>query len=605
MLKYVIYVVAPAVMALPAYAELRSLSDSQLSEATGDGLGLVLEDFQFSTDGASMTITGIENSNNEEITASVDGFYIMGEGSVYGTQPRDAQIGTYYHPWVIQSVRGNSAPEFSQIGDDVALLELKTDSYTNPLQNSSLFSVYSRYQGCIWGHDGCGSQPGDTPFTAVDEIDNQIAGYQADVDALNALYSGVYAGGASSYLINESEVVQSPGGVVYEQQRVIEEKQVILAEAIRTYEAENPGEYASAKTIAGNELTEASQLYQLTDKSVNLGEKYDCGFFGTSCSTEERNYNDQIDDWEDAKNDVADIEKNWEAENLELAEANRDLGDILTKEEYTDESGRTLGERIADADKYQVLCGESATDDSCSDGLISVRTGERDDINDIALALNRGQQRRAGLDVGARLSFEVINENKNTGEISRVKDYLSFEMKGLYVDNSYLRLWSRPDKDTGLAKLNGELSLRFFAKQFVISSCGVECELKPGDSDAVIEDKLALKDSTALKLNNYLYDLNLGYGDVQPLTFDVSSDGHFVFELGFPDFETTGQARTKENVQAFFNDYYDNAPKSNFIIGQVQLGAVPETGPNYGDLGGVRAVGLRAQYLRIESYDIN
>ncbi|MEK9764875.1 MAG: hypothetical protein VW274_00190, partial [Thalassolituus sp.] len=111
--------------------------------------------------------------------------------------------------------------------------------------------------------------------------------------------------------------------------------------------------------------------------------------------------------------------------------------------------------------------------------------------------------------------------------------------------------------------------------------------------------------STALKLNNYLYDLNLGYGDIQPLKLNVTSDGNFLFELDFPDFETTGQERTVENVRNFFNDYYDNAPKSNLIIGQVQLGAVPESGKNYGDLGGVRAVGLRAQYLRIESYDVN
>jgi hypothetical protein len=121
----------------------------------------------------------------------------------------------------------------------------------------------------------------------------------------------------------------------------------------------------------------------------------------------------------------------------------------------------------------------------------------------------------------------------------------------------------------------------------------------------VINQKVALRDSTALKLNNYLYDLHLGYGEVQPLKFNVTPDGNFVIELPFPDFDTTGQPRTVENVRGFFNDYYDNAPTSNLIIGEVQLGAVPENGPNLGNLGGTRAVGLRAQYLRIESYDIN
>lgn len=159
--------------------------------------------------------------------------------------------------------------------------------------------------------------------------------------------------------------------------------------------------------------------------------------------------------------------------------------------------------------------------------------------------------------------------------------------------------------ETGYGELNGEFSLRFFAKQYAISACGEACEIQSEDSQSVIDQKVALRDSTALKLNNYLYDLSLGYGDVQPLKFNVTPDGNFVIELGFPDFDTTGLPRTVSNVQNFFNDYYDNAPKSNLIIGEVQLGAVPDTGPNLGNLGGTRAVGLRAQYLRIESYDIN
>lgn len=588
-----------------SYAELQTMSDNEMSAATGEGLGLALEDFAFSTSGATATLTGIENSNNEEIVAQWTDFYIFGEGSQYGSQKVTTNIGSYLHPWVFQSVRGGSAPQYMAIGDDVALLEFKADTYTNPLQNSGDFILHSRYQGCIWGHEGCGSSGAVSPFDAVTAIETQLSDYSTEYSTLLGLYSSPYGGAVASTLLAEAEAAQSTGGVVYEQQQVIVDKQVVLANAISNYETANPGQYVAAKQAAGQEYQLVGPLFEATDKSVDFGDKYSCGLLGLSCSDEERAYNNQVDIWDDAATVVGDIEKNWEDENLELALANRELGEILIGEDSKDGSGRTLAERIADSDRFQILCGDSANDDDCSDGMIVQRGDERNVVNDIAVALSTGQGRRLGQDIGSRFRFEVINENKNTGEITRVEDFLSFELRGVYVDGSYFRLWSRENPDTGYDELNGEISLRFFAKQYSISACGTECEIEKGDSQAIIDQKVTLRDNTALKLNNYLYDLNLGYGDVQPLKFDVTADGNFVFKLDFPNFDTTGLPRTVENVQSFFKDYYDNAPKSNLIIGQVQLGAVPDTGPNLGDLGGTRAVGVRAQYLRIESYDVN
>lgn len=589
-------------ISVTSQAELQTMTDLELSSSTGDGLGFALEDFAFSTNDATMTLTGIENSNNEEILVQWTDFYIYGEGSNYGSQKVTTNIGSYLHPWVFQTVRGGSAPEYMSIGDDVALLELKADSYSNPLQNSTDFILHSRYQGCIWGHDGCGGSVSDSPYDAVASIDSQLTQYSNERAELLNLYNNFYGSAVASNLLQEAESVQTVGGVVYEQQQVIANQQVILADAIKSYEVVNPGAYTEAKEIAGVEYQSAIELYAATEKTVELGEKYGCGWF---CTPEEGAYNDQVDEWNDAVSIVGDIEQNWEDENLELALVNRELGEILIGEESKDETGRTLAERISDSDRFQILCGESANDDECSDGMIVKRGDERNVVNDIAVSLSGGQTRRLGQDIGSRFRFEVINENANTGEITRVEDFLSFELRGVHLDGSYFRLWSRENPDTGYDELNGEFSLRFFAKQYAISACGEECEINNNDSQSVIDQKVALRDNTALKLNNYLYDLSLGYGDVQPLKFDVTSDGNFVIELGFPDFDTTGLPRTVSNVQSFYNDYYENAPKSNLIIGQVQLGAVPEIGPNLGDLGGTRAVGLRAQYLRIESYDVN
>jgi hypothetical protein len=169
-------------------AELKNMSDMELSTTTGDGLGFALQDFAFSTEDANVTLTGIENSNNEERLVQWTDYYIYGEGSEYGSQKVLTDVGSYLHPWVFQTVRGGSAPEYMAIGDDVALLELKADAYSNPLQNSTDFILHSRYQGCIWGHDGCGSAASDSPFDAVVAIDDQLSEYNSEFTSLIDIY---------------------------------------------------------------------------------------------------------------------------------------------------------------------------------------------------------------------------------------------------------------------------------------------------------------------------------------------------------------------------------------------------------------------------------
>lgn len=589
-------------ISLNSSSDLVPLHDDELSEETAGALGFALEDFSFSTKGAVATFSGLEDSNNEEVIADWREFYIYGEGSNYGSKELATDIGSYNHPWVIRSVRGGS-PEYSAFSDNIALLELKTDSYKSPLQDSASFILHNRYQGCIWGYRGCGDN--SSPFEAVNNIDGEISGYRIEYSGLINTYESAYGSDVASTLLSEAEAVNRPGGVVYESQRIIDERQEQLSLAIRRYEQANPSQYDSAKDAAGREYREVVDFYEQTDESVEVGQKFDCGLWGFGCSSEERAYNDQVDDWTAANEVVADIESNWEDENLSLALANREYAEVLTGEDSRDASGRTLGERLSDSSRFQVLCGDSANDDTCDDGRISQRVDERGIVNDIAMAISSGQVRRQGMDVGSRFRFDVLNENQNTGGLTRVENYLSFELRGLYIDGAYIRLWSVEDPELGLSELNGELSLRFFAKQYAISACGVECEINPEDGLLAVQQKTELRDRTALKLNNYLYDLNLGYGDIQPMKFGVTSDGNFLFEMGMPDFSTTGKPRTVENVREFFNNYYDNAPKSSLIVGQLQIGSAPESGPNHGDLGSIRIEGLRAQYLRIESFDLN
>ncbi|MEK9764874.1 MAG: hypothetical protein VW274_00185, partial [Thalassolituus sp.] len=476
-MKYLLALLC-AVQSFNVAADLKSMSDDELSDTTGEGLGFALEDFAFTTKDAVTTFTGLENSQNEEITAQWTDYYIYGEGSNYGSQLVTTDIGSYRHPWVFRSVRGGGEG-LERFGNDIALLEFKTDSYSAPLQDSTSFILHNLYQGCIWGYKGCGED--GSPFDAVNAISAQIDSYQNEYTDLIGLYSGSYVGGVSSQLLSEAESVQSPGGAIYEQQLVIGVRQVELAEAIRDFEQTNPGVYAEAQRVAGEEYQETLELYELTDKSVELGDDYSCGgFLQRDCTPAEDAYNDQLDIWVTAENELGDIQNNWKEETMALANANADLSDILIGEDSKDESGRTLAERIADADRFQVLCGDSANDDACTNGIITKRDGERGVVNDIAVAISGGQYRRQGMDIGSRFRFEVVNENKNTGEITRVEDFLSFELRGVYTDGMYFRLWSRPDPETQKSELRGELGLRFFAKEYAISACGLECEIQAG-----------------------------------------------------------------------------------------------------------------------------
>jgi len=97
------------VVSAAAFADLQALDDSQMSAATGEGLGFALEDFVLDTEGAELSVTGIQSSAGEEIDIKWTSLYVMGEGSDEGSIRTPGQIGSYLHPYVIRSLRGREA----------------------------------------------------------------------------------------------------------------------------------------------------------------------------------------------------------------------------------------------------------------------------------------------------------------------------------------------------------------------------------------------------------------------------------------------------------------------------------------------------------------
>ncbi|UVE17014.1 hypothetical protein NVV93_15665 [Pseudomonas sp. LS44] len=202
-------------------------------------------------------------------------------------------------------------------------------------------------------------------------------------------------------------------------------------------------------------------------------------------------------------------------------------------------------------------------------------------------------------DLGLRLDFEVAKSART--------DVLNIDIGQLAMDGSYLRLWG----DKARAQLVGEMRLNLFAKTLDISICS----MGTGQTDCSPAAALA---GTVYTSNSFA-NIALGFGKLQPLLFDVTSDGQFVLELLSP--VDTALNQTQRNAQAA--DYYANAPRTSLVFDNlnVGLGRPPAngfanmpaaaagagnggyTGGGY-NLGRNEISGLTINYMRATSHDL-
>ncbi|MBW7472939.1 hypothetical protein [Marinobacter sp. F4218] len=103
---------------LPARAELKGLSENEMSNVGGAGIGFVLENFKFShgtdkPDASSnqariFRIGGIRSTDGREVDITVNHLYISGAGSDYGENLSPVNLGRLVNPWSIDIVDGNT-----------------------------------------------------------------------------------------------------------------------------------------------------------------------------------------------------------------------------------------------------------------------------------------------------------------------------------------------------------------------------------------------------------------------------------------------------------------------------------------------------------------
>lgn len=550
-------------------AELVALHDSELSKTTGEGLGFAIQDFIIdASDSAELQVTGIKDSNGGEIDIDWTDFYIMGEGSEKGSERTTGNIGSYLNPWVIRSVRGSRGlspgdadynQRYMSIGNDVALLEFATDSYENPVQDSAVFGEFTRYLGCTYGamgctdlgFDGAGDSFAERQVQAeINELESQRAAIFNRYSSFESQVSNLEATRDQVYLQNILPIEQD---LADEQQEV--EDAIVLARV---------DFLAIPETTRKDENIEFLKIPEVCSRNLLTG-AYNCGSGNTGDLIEE--YARAIDEVNGQKADVREEKKRLYAE--------------MSDESLTgyNQSYITLRD---DLDSQKKLCGYSDSLAACADGLVARKEATRDNIETIALSLFNGQVRRAGLDIGLEFEF-----NLNRSEGGTREDFLDVDMRGVFIDGTSFKLWSRPSTDPSApgSELLGELRLNLFAKELDIRAC-----------DDTVCNTEALREANTLNMDNFILSLNLGYGDVQPVKFSATSEGHFQLKLENPDWTSEYANPEGLSAEAFYQDYYENAPKSYLHIGDVRVGNT--------SLGSSTISGARAQYLSVTTRDL-
>lgn len=187
-------------------------------------------------------------------------------------------------------------------------------------------------------------------------------------------------------------------------------------------------------------------------------------------------------------------------------------------------------------------------------------------------------------DLGMRFDFQVAAGRT---------EMLALDFHQLLTDGSYLRLWGDPG-----GELVGEARLNIFAKTLEIMSCAqADC--------GTAGETVAQRGLRTLYITNGYANIALGYGKSQPLRLRSSADGQFVLELRNP----TAGGTTAAQRQALADDFYANAPRTNLVFDNLNVGgvrssptALPTGGYNFGRN---EISGLSFNYLKVSSYDLH
>lgn len=449
-----------ALLSLPAMA-MKALDDDQLESVSGAGLGFFIDGFSYDQSSATAKITGVKNSSGADVSVDITGAYIKGAGSQRGTQDVKAYLGTPMHPFTL-------GPASYQAGQNIPAgmqaLQLITPTWTDPINDTHKFGLWSYYQGCLYGESGC-----TDPTKATTRINGELSALTTQRDGLLSTYSSNMSGLKTS-IDNDMATVNA--------------RQADLNAA----QADTKAKYSSMSTLY-NQLP--AQICGLGCQSKpDLGQTYSCPLFG-SCSSIQA-YNNSVSDY------------NTSASNQETAQQNLSAAWNVTW------NGKTLSQRASDYDKFVQLCGsQSGSAATCVGGTIKRTQNNVTTVQLVASTLqSSGNTRIQGLDIGLKTTFTLpsvaYNSDGSQGATTTRQDYFAIDLQNFTLNGSYLNLWG------SASGMKMSMSLQMYADKLIISGCQT-CT----DNDRAV-------------LKNIYFDLNLGDANYQPATLSVASTGDLI-----------------------------------------------------------------------------
>jgi hypothetical protein len=177
-------------------------------------------------------------------------------------------------------------------------------------------------------------------------------------------------------------------------------------------------------------------------------------------------------------------------------------------------------------------------------------------------------------DLGIRFDLEVNGMNAQS---------LEGHIKGLTIDGSHVRLWG------GDNKVEADINFNLYATQLELRAC----------------DPLGINCGDSVSYNDIGIEAQLGDGDFQPVTFEVTSNGQFSFLVGSLQGKcatnnTGGCIAGSDKVR--LAEYYTSGPSTNAFVDNVRIGDAPLN--SVGNFGSSTISNLQIQYLEVTSRDL-
>lgn len=177
-------------------------------------------------------------------------------------------------------------------------------------------------------------------------------------------------------------------------------------------------------------------------------------------------------------------------------------------------------------------------------------------------------------DFGIRFDLEVDGVSAQS---------LQNHVKEIAIDGSYVRLWG------GGGRLEFESRANVYAEQLEFRAC----------------DSVGNNCGESVNFNNIGIEAQLGDGEFQPVTFEVTPAGQFTLLVGSLEGKCTTNGSggcVDGNAKDRLDEYYESGPSTNIYIDNVRIGNAPVN--TVGNFGSSTISNLQIQYLEVTSHDL-